>query len=89
MKQKRVQEFVVPRGRVPTEVSRAFQSILISLRNLEEGIDASPEDSGELDSIRAQLQELERSTVRREPEQVRVVREHRMEISYSSTFGDT
>lgn len=86
MKKKRVQEFVVPRGRVPTEVSRAFQAILISLRNLETALSDVPEHSEELSSLRASIAKLERSVERREPEQVRVVREHRMEISYSTTY---
>lgn len=85
---KHVKEFTVPRGRVPTEVSRAFQDILISLRNLEAALADVPEHSEELSSLRASLTDLERSVSREQPQQVRVVREQTTEISYSSTFGE-
>lgn len=80
---KRIKEFAVPRGRVPTEVSRAFQLILISLRNLDQAID--PEDS---EAIRTAVDDLERRFQRIESASGRqeVVVRKSTEITYSTTY---
>lgn len=88
MRDKCVQEFVVPRQRVPTEVSRAFQSTLISLRNLEQEIKALPADSEELPALRSEVENVKRTVQRLEQQRVRVVKP-KAEISYSSIFGET
>lgn len=74
MQEKCIQEFVVPRGRVPTEVSRAFQAVLVSLRNLEQKIQALPADSDELLALRKELENVKRTLHRTQQQQVRVVK---------------
>ncbi len=83
-----IQEFVVPRERVTPEVARVFQSILVSLRNLERKIQALPADSAELPALRAELQDLKR-TLQRSKQEVRVDRRPSRdpEIQYSSEFS--
>lgn len=85
MREKCIQEFVVPRERVTPEVSRAFQLILVSLRNLEKEIKALPADSDALPALRADLAKLEKRLQRTRQQEVRVVR-GRTQRTYSSIF---
>lgn len=60
-----IREFVVPRERVTPEVARAFQSILLSLQNLEKKYQAMQADLNKLGNAVADMdkrsQKLERS----------------------------
>jgi len=84
--QKRIQEFSVPRERVPPEVARAFQDILVSLRNLDQAID--PKDAEDIAAIRAAVADLEKRFRRVEatPRKPEVVVRRSTEITYSTTF---
>lgn len=87
MKQKRVQEFVVPRERVAPEVARVFQSILLSLRSLEAAIDDT-KDPDEMRAIQTDIRNLEQKLRRVEStsgRQETVVRRS-TEITYSTTY---
>jgi len=53
---KHVRDFSVPRERVPAEVSRAFQSIQVSLRSLDTVIQTLSDD---IDEMRALLNDFE------------------------------
>ena len=56
---KHVREFTLPRERVVPEVTRAFQSIQISLQNLERAMNALHDNSEAFADMRAEFQKLE------------------------------
>ncbi|MCY3739901.1 MAG: hypothetical protein OXH00_02655 [Candidatus Poribacteria bacterium] len=87
MKQRRVQEFVVPRERVTPEVARAFQSILLSLRGLDAAIDDA-KDTDEVSAIQRDVRNLEQKIRRVEstPGRQEVVVRRSTEITYSTTY---
>lgn len=85
-----IQEFVVPRQRVTTEVSRAFQSVLVSLRNLERkvlGLSKTPEAVPEL---RKEIQTVKETIRRTERQQVQVIsKPAETGRNYSTVIGES
>ena len=72
---KLVRPFTLPRERTSPEITRAFQSVQVSLANLEKAINAIPDTAGEFAKLRAALEKLQRETSQQQPmdRRVRVV----------------
>lgn len=57
-----VRDFTLPRERVPKEVSRAFQAVQISLKNLERAVEGvAPSDAEAVSALRTEVTALERA----------------------------
>ena len=65
---KLVRPFTLPRERTSPEITRAFQSVQISLENLERAIAAAPDFTGQFTKLQNALQKLQRETSRPLPE---------------------
>ena len=69
---KLVRPFTLPRERTSPEITRAFQSVQISLANLEKAINAVPDTAGEFTQLRTALDKLQREASRPQPEPLHV-----------------
>lgn len=67
-----VRPFTLPRERTSPEITRAFQSVQISLENLEKAINAVPDTTGEFAKLRSALEKLQRETAQQQPMDRRV-----------------
>ncbi len=65
---KLVRSFTLPRERTSPEITRAFQSVQISLENLERAIATAPDLTGQFTKLQNALQKLQRETSRPLPE---------------------
>ena len=85
-----VRNITLPRERVVPEVTRAFQSIQISLQNLERAVNALPDDAAAISEIRTSIQDLERRVPTAEPQRRRRVsseiKEQGMTLAMDANF---